>query len=162
MYGRPRPELAGKVDPFSEREKGSSIAQIQMEQAVEDSLIACTFGNSGLNMHKYAEYLTAATGIQEFADTDYLLEIGERIICLERCFNIREGFRREHDLLPERMSSEPLRNAGPSTGQVVKAQDVLLDEYYDAIGYTKEGIPTIKKLKELGIEETINDISHHL
>jgi aldehyde:ferredoxin oxidoreductase len=60
------------------------------------------------------------------------------------------------------MSSEPLKNAGPSTGQVVKSQNVLLDEYYDAIGYTKEGIPTIKKLKELGIEETINDISHHV
>jgi len=65
-------------------------------------------------------------------------------------------------LLPERMSCEPLKNAGPSTGQVVKAQNVLLDEYYDAMGYTKAGIPTIKKLEELGIEEAINDISRHL
>jgi aldehyde:ferredoxin oxidoreductase len=162
MYGRPRPELAGKVDPFTEREKGAAIAQIQKEQAIEDSLIACTFGNSGLNLQKYAEFLTAATGIHEFADTDDLLEIGERIICLERCFNVREGFRREHDLLPGRMISEPLKNAGPSTGQVVKAQDILLDEYYDAFGYTKNGIPKIDKLKELGLGEAVQDVADHL
>jgi aldehyde:ferredoxin oxidoreductase len=162
MYGRPRPELAGKVDPFREKEKGASIAQVQKEQAIEDSLIACTFGNSGLHLQKYAEFLTAATGIHEFADTDYLLEIGERIICLERCFNVREGFRREHDLLPARMISEPLKNAGPSTGQVVKAQDILLDEYYHAFGYTKNGIPRIDKLTELGLNEAVQDIANHL
>jgi aldehyde:ferredoxin oxidoreductase len=162
MYGRPRPELAGKIDPFAEKEKGASIAQIQKEQAVEDSLIACTFGNSGLHLQKYAEFLKAATGILEFADTDYLLEIGERIICLERCFNVREGFWREHDLLPGRMISEPLKNAGPSTGQVVKAQDILLDEYYDAFGYTKNGIPRIDKLKDLDLDIAVQDITDHL
>lgn len=158
MYGRPRDELSGKVDPFTEKGKGASIAHIQRAQAVEDSLIACTFGNSGLDFQKYSEFLMAATGINEFADTDNLLKIGERIICLERCFNVREGFRRKDDSLPKRMTSEPLRNAGPSTGQVVKDLDNLLDEYYQALGYTKEGVPTIEKLKDLGLDETIKEI----
>jgi aldehyde:ferredoxin oxidoreductase len=56
------------------------------------------------------------------------------------------------------MTSEPLRNAGPSTGQVVKDLDNLLDEYYQALGYTKEGVPTIEKLKDLGLDETIKEI----
>jgi len=153
MYGRPRAELAGKVDPFTEEGKGKAIAQVQKEQAVEDSLIACTFGNSGLDMRKYAQLLTAATGIDAFAEENNLLRIGERILCLERCFNIREGFGRKDDSLPRRLTSEPLRKAGPSTGQVVNDLNGLLDEYYEALGYTDEGVPTAEKLKDLEIEE---------
>jgi len=158
MYGRPRDEFSGKVDRFTEKGKGASIAHVQKAQAVEDSLIACVFGNSGLDFQKYSELLMAATGINEFADTDNLLKIGERIICLARCFNVREGFRRKDDSLPKRMTSEPLKNAGPSTGQVVKDLDTLLDEYYQAVGYTNEGVPTIEKLKDLGLDDTIREI----
>ncbi|MBU0989426.1 MAG: aldehyde ferredoxin oxidoreductase C-terminal domain-containing protein, partial [Proteobacteria bacterium] len=158
MYGRPRDELSGMVDPFTEKEKGASIAQVQKEQALEDSLIACTFGNSGLTAQMYAEFLTAATGIDAFSSTDNLLKIGERIICMERCFNVREGFRRKDDALPRRMISEPLRNAGHSTGQVVRDLDHLLDEYYDALGYTKDGIPTIERLKDLGLDEMVSNL----
>ncbi|MBL7202787.1 MAG: aldehyde ferredoxin oxidoreductase family protein [Desulfobacteraceae bacterium] len=158
MYGRPREELSGMVDSFTEEGKGASIAQVQKEQALEDSLIACTFGNTGLDLQMYFELLTAATGIEEFESPDNLVKIGERIVCTERCFNVREGFRRKDDSLPKRMISEPLMNAGPSTGQVVKNLDKLLDEYYKALGYTGEGIPTAEKLKDLGIEELAKKI----
>jgi aldehyde:ferredoxin oxidoreductase len=151
MYGRPRDELGGKVDPFSEEAKGESIARVQKEQALEDSLIACTFGNSGLDLQDYAEFLVTATGISSFGRPENLLAIGERIVTLERCFNIREGFSREDDALPWRMMSEPLKDAGPATGQVVRDMERLLDEYYDALGYTKEGVPSPEKLKELSI-----------
>ncbi|MBW2114956.1 MAG: hypothetical protein JRH04_08925 [Deltaproteobacteria bacterium] len=154
--------MTGKVDPFTEEGKGVSIAQAQREQALEDSLIACTFGNSGLDLRMYSEFLTSATGIEEFGSTENLSKIGERIICIERCFNVREGFSRKDDSLPKRMFSEPLRNAGPSTGQVVKDLDKLLDEYYEALGYTKEGVPTIEKLKELGMEDVMEDIMNSL
>ena len=153
MYGRPREELTGKVDPFAEEGKGASIAQVQKEQAVEDSLIACTFGNSGLDIHMYADILRAATGIDEFGDVDHLYKIGERILCLERCFNVREGFTRKDDHLPQRMTSEPLKNAGPATGQVVRNLNGLLDEYYEALGYKKDGVPSSLKMRELGIKK---------
>ena len=155
MYGRPKAEMAGKDDPHTEEGKGASIIQAQKEQAIEDSLIACSFGNSGLDFQKYSEFLLAATGIREFADVANLMEVGERIVCLERCFNIREGFRRKDDTLPRRMFSEPLRQGGPADNQIVEGLDKLLDEYYEAAGYTKEGIPTVEKLKDLGIEEAI-------
>jgi aldehyde:ferredoxin oxidoreductase len=32
---------------------------------------------------------------------------------------------------------------------------LLLDDYYEARGWTKEGIPTEQKLKELGMEDVI-------
>ena len=152
MYGRPRDELVRKVDPFTEKGKGASIAQVQKDQALDDCLISCTFGNSGLDLPMYAEFLSAATGFEQFKSTDNLLKIGERIICIERLFNVREGFGRKEDSLPRRMVSEPLRNAGSSTGQVVKNLGGMLDEYYEALGYTKDGVPTTEKLKELGID----------
>jgi aldehyde:ferredoxin oxidoreductase len=157
MYGRPRDELSGKVDPFAEKGKGAAIAQVQREQALEDCLIACTFGNSGLDLTLYSEFLTAATGIEGFSDTDNLLKTGERIICLERFFNVREGFTRKDDSLPARMTSEPLANAGPSTGQRVNDLDTLLDEYYNVMGYTREGTPTLERMRDLGIQEALHN-----
>lgn len=43
--------------------------------------------------------------------------------------------------------------AGSATGQIVRNLDALLDEYYDALGYTRQGIPLVSKLKELGLGE---------
>ncbi|GAB4273041.1 MAG: aldehyde ferredoxin oxidoreductase family protein [Deferrisomatales bacterium] len=153
MYGRPREELAGRVDPYAETDKGAAIAEIQKAQAVEDSLIACTFGNSGLTLEDYGRFLEAATGLEELASADALLRIGERIVCAERWFNVGEGFGRAQDCLPPRMVREPLRRAGPATDQVVACLDTLLDEYYDALGYDARGIPTPETLDRLGLSE---------
>ncbi len=158
MYGRPREELSGKMDPLTETNKGASIARIQKEQALEDSLIACTFGNSGLDLEMYGQLLSAATGLESFESPEGLLQIGERILCIERCFNVREGFRRKDDSLPSRIVSEPLRNAGPCTGEIVKNFDGLLDEYYEALGYNKDGLPSAKKIADLGISYLAGDI----
>ena len=151
MYGRPRDELAGQVDPYAESGKGASIARTQADQAVEDSLIACTFGNSGLTPEDYANFLAAGTGLAELSTPEALRLAGERILCVERSFNIREGFSRKDDTLPGRMLREPLVNAGPATGQTVAHLDQLLDEYYASLGYTADGVPTKEKLAELGL-----------
>jgi len=161
MYGRPREEFSGQADPLAETGKGDLIARVQKEQALEDSLIACTFGNTGLDTAMYARLLLAATGIDDFGDAANLLRIGERIVCIERCFNAREGFDRKDDTLPERMRKEPLQQAGPATDQVVGNLEHLLDEYYQALGYTAEGIPGIDRLQELDLPEAIEDIKAH-
>lgn len=151
MYGRPRDELAGKVEPFGEKDKGASIADIQKDQAVEDSLVACTFGNSGLGPKDYAAYLVAGVGLTELATPDALRTVGERILCVERMFNVREGFRRKDDSLPHRMVGEELRNAGPATGQKVNNLEGLLTEYYEALGYDSDGVPKPETLSRLGL-----------
>ena len=159
MYGRPREELAGTKDRFADEGKGKDIARIQIGQAVGDSVIQCAFGAAtGFTPESRGELLVAATGFNEFSDPAYLNQIGERIICLERSFNVREGFSRKDDTLPARMLTEPLKNAGPSTGQVVRKLDTLLDEYYDALGYTRNGIPSMEKLTQLNLEWVVKDI----
>jgi aldehyde:ferredoxin oxidoreductase len=159
MYGRPRDELSGKKDRLTEVDKGKDIAQAEASQATQDSVIQCSFSPvTGLNPQQRSDLLVAATGIKEFGDPAYVEKTGERTLCLERCFNVREGFDRKDDTLPKRMRTEPLKDAGPATGQTVKNLDGLLDEFYDALGYTRQGIPSEAKLKELGLDWVVADV----
>jgi len=36
--------------------------------------------------------------------------------------------------------------------------DTLLDEYYNAFGYTRQGVPTVERLGELGLHGVIKDM----
>ena len=161
MYGRPRQELYGTSDPrpvdrFADEGKGDIIALVQKNQAAEEVAIVCTFGNSGLSPTLLGDLLAAGSGYEEFRDPAYLATVGERIICLERCFNVREGFDRTDDTLPQRMFTEPLLNAGAATGQMIRKMDPLLDEYYQAFGYNERGVPTLQRLEQLGLMSFVN------
>jgi aldehyde:ferredoxin oxidoreductase len=80
---------------------------------------------------------------------------GERINTIARLINIREGLSRKDDTLPWKVMHEPIPDDGPVKGAVVTQEelDTLLDDYYQARGWTLEGIPTSTKLKELGMED---------
>ncbi|TYO95337.1 aldehyde ferredoxin oxidoreductase family protein [Desulfallas thermosapovorans] len=97
----------------------------------------------------FRDLLAFATGW----DVDVLeLElIGERIWNLERLFNIREGLRRHDDMPPARMF-EPI-GSGPAEGESLDfaRYNQMLDEYYSLRGWDKAGVPTGKKLRELGL-----------
>jgi aldehyde:ferredoxin oxidoreductase len=102
--------------------------------------------------------LVAALGETKFGSADYLSLVGEKVYNLERCFNIREGFSRKDDTLPKRMYTEPLQG-GLRDGEVIRKPDVIIDEYYEARGWDKDGIPTKATLKRLGLEEIDKDIA---
>ena len=97
-----------------------------------------------------AMQLTGATGV-EFTKED-VWTLGERLNNLTRMFNVREGFSRKDDTLPERFLQEELKD-GLSKGELItQAQlDEMLDEYYIARGWDENGIPREAKLRELGL-----------
>jgi aldehyde:ferredoxin oxidoreductase len=98
-----------------------------------------------------AALMEAVTGLQFTADEVW--RVGERINNLARAFNVREGFGRADDTLPERIMTEPLK-AGASKGHYVSREELglMLDEYYTARGWDlKTGIPTKEKLNDLGL-----------
>ena len=82
-------------------------------------------------------------------EAEELLRVGERIWTLEKLFNLRAGFGRPDDTLPPRLLSEPVAE-GPAAGHVVDLPP-MLDEYYAARGWDAEGVPTPRKLEELGL-----------
>ena len=64
-----------------------------------------------------------------------------------------------HDIFPKRMLTEPLHTReAMGEGQIVSHQDEFLDKYYQLRGWTREGIPTEKKLKELGLDFVVKDM----
>ncbi len=101
--------------------------------------------------------LTGATGF-EYSEADVWC-LGDRLNNICRMFNVREGFSRKDDTLPERLMKEPILE-GLSKGELISKEDLdfMLDEYYEARNWTKDGIPTEEKLIELGLKDTVKDL----
>jgi aldehyde:ferredoxin oxidoreductase len=68
---------------------------------------------------------------------------------MERMFNLREGLSAADDTLPHRLTSTPQDPHDPNT---VVPLDVMLKKFYRVRGWDKNGVPTPKKLRKLGIE----------
>ena len=144
-------------DRFATKGKAKMVKWYEELRAFEDSMEVCKFiCRTELNFPgPLAEILNAVTGIG-ISESD-VLPIGERIVNVERAFNVREGIRRSDDTLPRRFLEEPLP-FGPGEGHVNKLEP-MLDDYYRLRGWeNKSGIPTSKKLEELGLEELIPTI----
>ncbi|MDR9458615.1 MAG: aldehyde ferredoxin oxidoreductase C-terminal domain-containing protein [Dehalococcoidia bacterium] len=85
---------------------------------------------------------------------------GERIYNLMRMFCVREGIDRTKDVLPGRLTSDPLPD-GPAEGMVIDTEtiEMLKDVYYELRGWDKyTGKPTPQKLEELGLDELKADL----
>lgn len=150
-------ELFGPIDPFSAEGKGELVSKIQNETCVRNSAVLCTFGE-WITESYLKELLKTSTGF-DFTK-EKLDRMGERIFNLERAFNIWEGFTRADDTLPERLLKEPLKK-GKSKGHVVDLE-AMLNDYYEFRGWDlKTGIPTGKKLEELGLAEVVKELKRN-
>jgi aldehyde:ferredoxin oxidoreductase len=126
--------------------------------AVTDSIGTCKFQTVflGFNMPNFEEFsklIHLATGME--LSKAQLMEIGERIYTLERLFNVREGFTRKDDMLPERYFKEPTPAGLPiaRNKKIDREQfEKMLDEYYEFHKWDKNGVPTEETLKKLGLD----------
>jgi len=128
--------------------------------AATDALGFCAFTSTAayaVNPQNMAQLFGHALGIQ--FSKEELMMAGRRIVTLERCFNVREGARRDDDTLPWRMMNTPVPE-GPSKGMVTDKEmlDQLLDQYYDLHGWDLgTGIPKRDILQTLGLLELCGD-----
>ena len=122
--------------------------------ALIDSFIVCKFsrGTYYKGLEDMAKLYTLVTGIE--ITPEELKKSGERINTVARLINIREGLGRKDDTLPWKVMNVPIPDEGSVQGAVVTQEelDLLLDDYYHSRGWTLEGVPTVAKLKELGME----------
>jgi aldehyde:ferredoxin oxidoreductase len=150
------PELVGKfwkwegIDRFSTVNKGFMVSQTENFMCVYDSVGLCKFSRGFFLIAKLPEVIEAITGLK-FTEED-LLKIGERIHNMKGNFNAREGVTRKDWLLPPRILEDPIPD-GPSKGSKISVDEMnlMLDDYMKARGWTKDGVPTPEKLKELDI-----------
>jgi aldehyde:ferredoxin oxidoreductase len=129
--------------------KGEYVKQAAIVRMLRDSLIVCTF-TPIYNEQMILKVLSASFG-QSWSAED-IREVGVRVMCQERLFNMREGITEKDDCLPTRLLKEP-KPDGPTKGTVVPLKE-LKQDYYQAMGYdVATGNPPDALLTKLGIEK---------
>jgi len=146
--------LKGKVDRFTAQEVYGKLVQEREEMwAVIDSLMLCKFIRSILGNYKdMARLYTLVTGLE--MTEELLQKAGERIYNLEKAYNVRDGWKSDDDYPAPRVMSDPIES-GVAKGAVVTKEeyDLLFKAYCKERDWTPQGVPTKRKLLELGLEK---------
>ena len=104
-----------------------------------------------VDMPDFAAILAAVTGVE--MSPEELMKCGERIVCLEKAYNVQLGLSRKDDTLHGRWMDEPCPSG---LGKGMKCSDYLnecLDEYYQERGFDlRTGLPKRQKLRQLGLD----------
>lgn len=139
-------------DQFSVEGKGEMVAKVMDVMCLFDSLSICKFALfGGVKVTHMCQWLNMVTG-WDFGVKD-LLTAGERIYNAKRLFNVKLAIRRKDDTLPEWFLSHPKKEGG-SKGNLPPL-DHMLDDYYKARSWDRDGVPTSGKLKELGLNDFV-------
>jgi len=182
LYALPTVDLAGRWD-VAQRLFSPEIVPALMETdneaykpdlvvfsehycALSDALGVCKFSTAetyALFPEDLAEGLSALWGRPFTADE--LITVGERIVNLERLYNVRLGLSRADDQLPRRFTEEQLdvwsfthdpevgsfrELSRKISGALIHLQP-MLDRYYALRGWNANGIPTPETLGRLGL-----------
>jgi aldehyde:ferredoxin oxidoreductase len=128
--------------------------------AATEALGFCVFTSTAafaVNPENMSQLVSLGLGLP-FDETKLMLA-GRRAVTIERCFNVREGARREDDLLPWRMMNEEVPD-GANAGMVTdkKMLDGLLDQYDALHGWDLDtAVPLQSTLEGLGLEAVCGD-----
>ncbi|TXT54824.1 MAG: hypothetical protein BAJATHORv1_50075 [Candidatus Thorarchaeota archaeon] len=142
------PEMAERLNPTY---KGIMVKECEDYMVMIESVGLCKYGTQ-IPPEFYYEDVALALRIHNglVFTREELQTIGERIVNLNRLFNIRLGISRKDDQLPKRLTDEPAP-LGPNKGEVVELNQ-MLDEYYEYRGWDIEtGIPFDTTLRRLGL-----------
>jgi len=151
-------DLSGAYDRL-EGGDAAVLAAVATEDraAVMDSLILCKFlrGVFETPYAEWAELLGAVTGWD--ADADELATTARRIVMAKRLYNLREGWTRAEDTLPERFLSEGLEVASGRAAVLPRARlEAMIDRYYEERGLDEAGIPLPETLEALGLRGALS------
>ena len=142
------PEILRKpkaIDPYTLAGKAGHTKIFQDRFAAVDSLVVCKFAFFGSGEEEYANILSAVTGV-DYTSEDLMLA-GERIWNIERLYNIRAGFSKADDMLPERFFEDKVNGKVIDRGEFFNT----LEEYYRMRGWDDKGVPTKRTRERLEI-----------
>jgi aldehyde:ferredoxin oxidoreductase len=153
-------DIKGVYNRFTaEPGRGKGMVDNENFACVLDCLVLCKFLRNCFKDFNVdvARVYTMTTGLD--LSPEELAQVGERVCNLKKAFNIREGWTRADDTLPPRILEDPVPS-GPSKGSFVTRDELklLIDDYYQARGWTEEGLIPRSKLIELGLEDIADDI----
>ncbi len=170
-----------RVDKLTWRGKGKLVANSLKIVTLIDSLVTCVHAfylYVDLNMMakttpsaisskftswvpsialKFLNYSTMATALQnvtgEKFSTGMLDKAAQRTITLERIYNINAGFSKDDDYLPRPFYEKKTPESEPIDKKQYTRE---LQNYYEAMGWDKEGVPRPETIKKLGLEKIVS------
>lgn len=184
MYGLPGMDSAGSwdaarkifpeeilpelMDSLDEKYKPDLLIYGEHFCAVVDSLGLCKFSTAQTYVVMADEIAAGLSALGIPLSGQDLLSAGERIVNLERLYNIRHGFDAASDTLPARFTTEPLEvyefTPGGEGNQAIRSEapmmiariddfNAMLQRYYSLRGWTEEGKPTQDTLEHLELTD---------
>jgi aldehyde:ferredoxin oxidoreductase len=147
-------DLSGDLDRLAGGDE-HVLAAIETEDraAIMDSLILCKFlrGVFDEPWPEWAALLSPVTGWD--IDENELRRSARRIVIAKRLFNLREGWTRAEDRLPERFLTEPLElDSGRQATLTKERLRAMIDAYYERRGLDEHGVPKAETHVELGLD----------
>lgn len=161
VFGIPVPQAVDRL--AIEGKAALTIFNQDVGAAVKDSSMLCTFVvrlallPKNLGPTVVADFWRAAQGYD--VTPEEVVRVGERLTNVARVWNLRAGFTRASDTLPDRLMTEPLKT-GASKGHIISPadRDRMLDEYYSLRGWDARGVPTPERLAALGLAALTADL----
>jgi aldehyde:ferredoxin oxidoreductase len=130
--------------------------------ATTNSLVTCMYSSGttwflvGVGPTMWAEVVNKITGWNTTAEE--LLKAGERIFNLQRLFNYRlKGWDARNDVWADKRAYEPAVS-GAFRGKPIP-WDETLQEYYSIRGWSKDGIPTLEKTRDLALDGLVSGLN---
>jgi aldehyde:ferredoxin oxidoreductase len=153
-------DIKGVTNRFTaEPGRGKLAMEKENFACILDCLVLCKFLRNCFKDFEteVSQLYTMVTGIP--LTPEELTEVGERVCNLKKAFNIREGWTKADDWLPPRVLEDPIPS-GPSQGSYITPAELrmMIDDYYEARGWTPEGLIPRSKLIALGLEDIADDV----
>jgi aldehyde:ferredoxin oxidoreductase len=150
-YGNEPPEVKYNYENTGERDVRDTAPE-----EMKNSAGWCGFSGFGIHPGGFTATLNASTG-HGYDDAEFE-ESGLRCFAIRHAFNLREGFRREDTHLDERMLGNPPLTEGPLAGVTIDVEK-MGDNFFDAMGYYRDGVPKQETLERLGgMDDIIFDL----
>ena len=110
-----------------------------------------TWAQMPMGLEDMVPCFESATGVK--TSWKELYRAGERIRQLEKAMQLRYGFRKKHDFLPDHYYNTPVES-GQFEGTLLDKQEFTeeLENFYKLRGWDKEGFPYKETLVDLGLE----------
>jgi aldehyde:ferredoxin oxidoreductase len=144
---RPVVEEAFATEEWSPDHRAAAVAEEQVTRAVLWSLIVDDF--AGEAIRNYGASWLSAVGLDYTSEE--LRRVGERVWTLTRLFNVREGFDRADDRLPDVLTRPQVE--GGHGGVDATAFERTLDAYSERLGWDEWGRPTPETCARLGLAD---------
>jgi aldehyde:ferredoxin oxidoreductase len=121
--------------------------------AASDALGVCKFTTTEMYALDPVHLADALEALGMATTAASVLEVGERIVNLERILNARFGVDGRADTLPARFTDEPLLTGHGAAAQEhrVESLPAMLGDYYRLRGWGPDGLPTAATLERLGL-----------